>query len=221
MSERSGGAAPPRPALLEVCVDTRASLAAALVGGAQRIELCARLDLDGLSPEPQLLEHALATCPLPLHVMVRPRPGPFRPSSPDFLRMLREAEALARRGVAGLVFGVLDGEQRIDVPRTRALVAAAAASSVTFHRAFDRVRDPHAELERLIELGVARVLTSGGAPSAWEGRALLRTLVELARERIVVLPGGGVRAPQALELLRATGARELHGSQPFDLAALR
>lgn len=203
-------------ALLEVCVDSRERLAAALAGGAGRIELCARLDLDGLSPAPELLEHARATSAVPLHVMVRPEPGPFRPSSPDFARMLRECEALSRR-VQGVVLGLLDLEDRIDVARTRELVAAARPAGVTFHRAFDRVRDADGALEQLIELGVARVLTSGGAPTAWEGRERLAALVERAGARIGVLPGGGVRVENARALAAATGARELHSSTPFAL----
>ncbi|MBM3977025.1 MAG: copper homeostasis protein CutC [Planctomycetes bacterium] len=208
---------PAVPLLLEVCVDSRERLSAALAGGARRIELCARLDLDGLSPEPELLEHALATCRVPLHVMVRPAPGPFRPASPEFGRMLRECEQLARRA-PGLVLGLLDHEERIDLPRTRELVAAARPAQVTFHRAFDRVCDFEGGLEQLIELGVSRVLTSGGAPTAWEGRARLAALVERARGRIGVLPGGGVRADHARALAAATGATELHSSTPFVLA---
>jgi copper homeostasis protein len=203
-------------ALLEVCVDSRERFAAALAGGARRIELCARLDLAGLSPEPELLEHALASSPVPLHVMVRPLPGPFRPWSPDYARMLRECELLSKRA-QGIVLGLLDHEDRIDVARTRELVAAAQPASVTFHRAFDRVRDFEHGLEQLIEIGVARVLTSGGAPTAWEGRARLAALIERARGRIVVLPGGGVRVDNARALAAATGARELHSSTPFAL----
>lgn len=203
-------------ALLEVCVDSRERLAAALAGGAGRIELCARLDLDGLSPEPELLEHALASSPVPLHVMVRVEPGPFRPSSPEFVRMLRACEALSKRA-QGVVLGLLDLEDRIDVARTRELVAAARPASVTFHRAFDRVRDCEGGIEQLIALGVARVLTSGGAPTAWEGRERLAALIRRAQGRIVVLPGGGVRVDNARALAAATGARELHSSTPFAL----
>ena len=97
----------------------------------------------------------------------------------------------------------------------RELVDRARPMSVTFHRAFDRVEDKAGALEELIELGIERVLTSGGPPTAWEGRAELARLVEQARGRIVVMPGGGVRAQHAAELLAATGVRELHGSVAF------
>jgi copper homeostasis protein len=90
---------------------------------------------------------------------------------------------------------------------------------LTFHRAFDRCADPLDALERLIELGFSRVLSSGGASSAWEGRARLAQLVERAGERLRVVAAGRVRAEHAAALVRVTGVRELHGSVPFDPSA--
>ena len=205
--------------LLEVCVDSLAGLEAALRGAAGRLELCSRLDLDGLSPEPGLVEAAQARARVPLHAMVRPRAGDFvaRPGEPE--AMLREVEGLRERGLDGVVLGLLSPAGEVDREALARLVAAARPLSVTFHRAFDRVRDPCRALEDLVELGVERVLTSGGAASAFEGRHALRALVEQARARIVVMAGGGVREANHAALLAASGVQELHASVPFATSA--
>ncbi len=205
--------------LLEVCVDSLEGLVRAQAGGAARIELCERLDLGGISPTREFLERALAAAKLPLHVMVRPRGGDFVYSETEFQTMTRELQRLRDLPVAGAVFGVLKPDSTIDLRRTRELVERSRPMSVTFHRAFDDVPDKLAALEQLIELGVERVLTSGDAPNAFDGRAMLRRLVAEAGERIVILPGGGVRAHNAGQIIAETGVRELHSSTPFQLGA--
>jgi copper homeostasis protein len=204
-------------ALLEVCVDGIGRLAAAQDAGAGRIELCARLDLDGLSPSDELLEQALAIARVPVCVMVRPCAGEFVLRAGELERMADEVRALRERRVAGAVLGALTRAGEIDVVATRKLVELARPLQVTFHRAFDQTRDPAQALEQLIELGVDRVLTSGSAPSAWEGRAALRALVEQARGRITVMAGGKVRADHAQALLDETCIRELHASVCFQM----
>lgn len=204
-------------ALLEVCVDHLAALESAQAAGAGRIELCARLDLDGLSPGPELLDAALAVARVPLCVMVRPRAGDFVLRPGELERMTAEVRSLRERRVAGVVLGLLTRDGEIDAGATGELIALARPLQVTFHRAFDRARDPARALETLIELGVDRVLTSGSAPTAWEGRAALRALVEQAHGRIAVMAGGKVRADHAQALLEATGVDELHASVPFAL----
>lgn len=208
-------------ALLEVCVDSLDGLDAALAGGAGRIELCSRLDVGGLSPTDELLAaaHARVAGAVPLFVMVRPRAGDFVYSTEELATLRAELEARRERA-DGFVFGVLTRAHAVDRDALAELVRAARPKLVTFHRAFDLVREPLVELETLIELGVDRVLTSAGAPSAFEGRERLAELVRRARGRIGILPGGGVRAAHAAELVRATGVRELHGSVPFDARAL-
>ena len=200
-------------ALLEVCVDSLAGLRAAEEGGAGRIELCSRLDLGGLSPGRELLEAAMAESKLPLHVMVRPRAGNFVWTVAEVDAMEEEIRGL--RGVPGVVLGALTPYRTVDVGTTKKLVRAARPASVTFHRAFDAVDDQPVALEELVRLGVQRVLTSGGAPDAFQGRSRLRELVLRARGRIVVMPGGGVRPDNASAILTETGVTELHGSVPF------
>ncbi len=203
------------PYLLEVCTEDAASAARAVAAGAGRIELCARLDLDGLTPAPDELRRTLEAVEVPVHAMVRPRAGDFVARPGELDPLLRDLEACLEAGAHGLVLGLLTPERRLDLPALERLLAAAGEVPVTFHRAFDRVAEPDRALGELVDLGVARLLTTGGPSTAWEGRAALRELVERAAGRLVVMPGGGVRADHADELAALTGARELHGSVPF------
>jgi copper homeostasis protein len=202
----------PAKPLIEVCVDRLEGLLEAQEGGADRIELCSRLDLDGLSPGPDLLALALERARVPVVVMVRPAPGPFQIGPEDLEAMLGELRALRGSGAAGAVLGAITGDGRVDRPALERLMDAADGLPVVFHRAFDRCADLQLALEDLIDLGVRRVLTSGGAPSAWEGRAALRELVERAAGRIEILAGGGVRDGLLADLLAATGVEQVHAS---------
>jgi copper homeostasis protein len=149
--------------------------------------------------------------------MVRLRPGTFvcTPSEVDVMQS--EIDGLKRSRVEGIVLGVLTADSRIDVEATARLAAVARPMSVTFHRAFDEVRDQAQALEDLVSLGIDRVLTSGGARDAHAGRAAIRDLVVRARGRIVVMAGGGVRPHNAAAILADTGVQEIHGSVPFQV----
>jgi copper homeostasis protein len=149
-------------------------------------------------------------------VMIRPRAGDFRADATLLTRMELDIERALDGGADGLVFGVLDEREEVDEHALERLVTAARGRPVTFHRAFDSVPDPDVALERLVELGVTRILTSGGAPTALEGASVLARLIARAGERIAILPGGHVRSENASELLRQTGARELHSAVAKD-----
>jgi copper homeostasis protein len=149
--------------------------------------------------------------------MLRPRAGDFVYTRDELDAMERELAWIRASGARGVVLGALTSGGAIDVASTTRLVAGARPLAVTFHRAFDETRDLGLALDTLIELGIERVLTSGGAASAWEGRETLRALVRRAAGRIVVMPGGGVRSPNAAQILDDTGAIELHSSTPFHL----
>lgn len=203
--------------LLEVCVDSSTGLHAAVEGGAGRLEVCSRLDVGGLTPTDALVAEALATS-VPSFAMIRPRAGDFVYSPRELDNMRVDLERKKALGAHGFVLGLLTRSGDVDVPHLRELVALASPRSVTFHRAFDHALNRLEALERLIECGVARVLTSGGAADAFKGREELRHLVERARGRITILPGGGVRAHNAAAIVEATGVTELHGSVPFRVA---
>ncbi|MHA6203792.1 copper homeostasis protein CutC [Dyella soli] len=203
--------------LLEVAANSLASALAAQLGGAGRIELCTALELGGLTPSHAQIALLRERVALPLYVLVRPRAGDFLCSDMDIETMQRDIEACASMGCDGVVFGVLDAGGDVDLARCRALMAAAGRMGVTFHRAFDLVRDPARALEDVIALGVERVLTSGGEPSALAGAAKIRGLVEQARGRVAIMPGAGIRPGNVAQLAAATGACEFHASAKHSL----
>lgn len=210
--------------LIEAAVDSLDDALAAIDGGADRLELCSSLDEGGLTPSEALIEEVVARVAVPVFIMIRPRGGSFTYSTSELEQMRREIDRGIELDVDGFVFGILNSSGRIDTIRTQSLMDVAGDRPVTFHRAFDRVSDQLDALETLIDLGVARVLTSGGAATAIEGIGALRDLVEAAEERIGILPGGGVRFQNAEEIVEETGVIELHARcemQPERIRAIR
>jgi len=197
---------------LEVCVDSVASALAAEAGGATRLELCEALVEGGLTPSIGKVQAVLESTSLPVHVMVRPRAGDFLYDSHELRIMRADIAALKRAGANGLVLGVLTPQGEVDAPLLRSLVQEAAPLPVSFHRAVDVCRDPVAAVDVLIQAGVARVLTSGGAPAARDGVETLRQMVQVAAGRIVVAAGGGVTEANAASLAQTTEVDEVHGT---------
>ena len=200
----------PRTILLEISVETAEAAAAAERGGAQRIELCAQLRLGGLTPSEGLMQMARARVALPIFAMIRPRAGDFIYSAQELAQMSGEIDTAKQLGMDGIVLGLLTRDRSVDVERTRQLVKAAQPLPVTFHRAFDDAANLDAALEDVIATGARRILTSGGSPSAPAGIENLARLVVAAKNRIVILPGGGINASNAVDVAQQTGARELH-----------
>lgn len=198
--------------LLEIAANSVASALAAQQGGADRVELCTALELGGLTPSHAQIALARERLRIPLYVLIRPRAGDFLYGELECETMQRDIETCAALGCDGVVLGVLDAEGEVDMPRCRALIAAAGTLGVTFHRAFDLCRDPARALEDIVALGCERVLTSGAQASAIEGAALIRELVAQAAGRLAVMPGAGITAQNIAALAAATGAHEFHAS---------
>ena len=198
--------------LLEVCTGNLASVIAAVKGGAERIELCSALSLDGLTPSIGLLKYVRQTFPeLKIHVLIRSCEGGFVYSKDDLETMLldiHEASAYAD----GIVCGALTPEGDIDTEALRLMVEASEGKPFTFHRAFDKCRNPQEALEQIIDAGCKRILTSGQQPSAEQGISLLHELNKQANGRIIIMPGGGVNEKNARLILDQTGCMEIHGS---------
>jgi copper homeostasis protein len=197
--------------LLEVCVDTPKGLAAAIQGGADRIELCAALALQGLTPAPSLIALA-AKAPIPVYPMLRPRHGDFVYGPDDLDAIRRDVDAVRAAGLAGVVIGANRPSGELDAKALVLLVGHAVGLGVTLHRAFDLVPDQFEALETAVELGFERILTSGGALTAMAGAARLADLVERAGDRIAILAAGGLNPGNAAELVARTGVSEVHGS---------
>ncbi len=198
--------------LLEVCTGSLQSVMAAVEGGAERIELCSALSLDGLTPSLGLLKTIRSMYPtLIIQVLIRPREGDFVYSEEE-VRIMEEDIKASLPYADGIVIGALDAEGNIDIETTRRLVAASEGKPVTFHRAFDVCRDPLTALEQIISLGCQRILTSGQQPKAVQGVSLLKTLQQQAGDRLIIMPGGGVNTENARLIIDQTGCREIHGS---------
>lgn len=196
--------------LVEACVDSVASAVAAERGGAGRVELCADLASGGTTPSAGTIALTRERVRIPVFVLVRARDGDFLVDADELETMRRDVLVARRDGADGVVVGALTADGAVDIAAMRALVAAARPMAVTFHRAFDAARDQDEALDVLLSLGVDRVLTSGGAPTARAGANRLAALVRRAAGRIAVLAGGGVRADHVAELVAATGVREVH-----------
>lgn len=196
--------------LVEACVETVDESVAAEQAGAGRLELCAGLIEGGTTPSVGLIETVRGSVGIPVFVMVRPRGGDFVHDAAELAIMLRDIDASRSAGAHGLVLGVLTAGNRVDLDAMARLVEAARPLPVTFHRAIDLTPDLDAAFETLVELGVDRVLTSGGAPTAMEGANRLSALRERLGDAITLLAGGGVRAAHAADLARLSGVREVH-----------
>ncbi|KAK1068700.1 hypothetical protein LTR74_005358 [Friedmanniomyces endolithicus] len=198
-------------ALLEVCCFSPESAILAWGGGADRVELCTDQSAGGTTPPVEWLAIVQRHTGLPVFVMIRPRGGNFLYSGAEFDQMKRDINAFKPKA-DGFVFGILDGQARVDVARTAELVNTAAPLPCTFHKAFDETPDLLAALEDVVATGCSAILTSGGAPSALAGVDTLEELVRKSQKRITIMPGGGVRASNISRIRELTGAGIFHSS---------
>lgn len=201
---------------IEVCAASVQSALTAQLAGAHRVELCSGLELGGITPSSATIEKAREILDIEVYVLIRPRPGDFFYSSFEFdiikrdILFCKNVKTDDGKVVDGIVIGILQKDGQVDVERTKELVELAAPMKVTFHRAYDRAVDPFLSLEKVIETGAHRILTSGQFADAFEGRFLLQQLVEKANGRISIMPGAGVNAQNILELAKTTQAKEFH-----------
>ena len=196
----------------EICANSVASCIAAQEGGADRVELCAGIPEGGTTPSVGMIRQARASISIGLNVIIRPRGGDFLYSESEIQEMLYDIQAAKELGADGLVFGCLRPDGTVDIVNMKRLMEAAGDTPVTFHRAFDHSSDPFQAMEDIIELGCARILTSGCQPTAREGVPLLAQLVEKAGDRIIIMPGCGIKEDNIAETARLSGAREFHFS---------
>jgi copper homeostasis protein len=180
--------------------------------GANRIELCANPTEGGTTPSYGMIKSAREAVGISLFPIIRPRGGDFLYTDAEYRLIEDDVKLCKQLGCDGVVLGLLQKDGSIDVKRTARLVELAYPMEVTFHRAFDHCRDPLEALEQLIKIGCQRILTSGQKPLATEGADLLAELVEKAADRIIIMPGSGVRPDNIAALAQKTGAVEFHAS---------
>ncbi len=198
---------------LEVCVDNVDGLAAALAGGADRIELCSALEVGGLTPSYGLLRAASAS-PVPVVAMIRPRGGDFCFNDAETSQMLDEIDAVAAAGLQGVVLGASLPDGQLDTRTLDRLIRHAADHGLrcTLHRAVDLCPDLAQATRLAIDLGFGRILSSGAAPSAPEGLAGLRRCIDAAAGRIAIMPGAGINAANVDQLRARLPLTDVHAS---------
>ena len=198
--------------IIEVATADFSTTQTAVAGGAHRIELCAALSDGGTTPSYGTIKKCREAFDTELFPMIRTRSGDFLYGPEEFHIMLEEVRMCRELGCDGVVVGLLRKDGSIDTDRIAKLVEAAYPMEVTFHRAFDRCRHPFEAIEALIQIGCQRLLTSGQQKTAPEGVALIAELVSVANQRIIVMPGSGVRPDNIRTLAEQTGATEFHSS---------
>jgi copper homeostasis protein len=213
---------PTHKTLVEICVDSLPSAIAAERGGADRIELCIDLEEGGITPPPELIRDVRAAVKIKLQVLIRPRAGNFTYTPEELSTMAAQIARAQSLGADGVAIGALHRDGSVDIAATSQLVELAKSLNVTFHRAFELACAASGDsqaLEDVIATGCNRILTSGvartkfeGSVNALDGAASLRALIAAANSRIAILAGGGIRIHNVREIVKRTGAREVHSS---------
>ena len=198
--------------ILEVAVFSVEAALAAIHAGADRIEFCENPNEGGTTPSYGSLKTLKDLTQIPVFPIIRPRGGDFLYTHSEFECIKADLQLVKELGFPGAVIGLLNADGSIDINRTKELVDLAAPMEITFHRAFDRCKDPIKGLEAIIETGCKRILTSGQVPNVGDGLSLVKQLVDHAAGRIIILPGSGVRSNNCKNILQTTGAKEIHSS---------
>ncbi len=198
--------------IIEIATSDFLTTRSAVEGGADRIELCANLGEGGTTASYGLIKKCRESFYLPIYPIIRPRGGDFFYTDEEFEIMLHDIRLCKELKCDGVVIGLLNTDGSIDLSRTARLVEAAYPMGVTFHRAFDRCRDPFEALEQIIESGCERILTSGQQPVATSAIEMIASLNKAADDRIIIMPGSGVRKENIKQLAEQTGCREFHSS---------
>lgn len=198
--------------LLEVIGFTLESCLIAQQAGAHRIELCDNPGEGGTTPSYGFIKAAREKLQIQLYTMIRPRGGDFLYTDEEFEIMCEDVKLCKSLMCDGVVLGILNADGTIDKKRNARLAELAYPMGVTFHRAFDRVKEPFEAMEMLIDIGFERILSSGLKPNVSEGKPLLKALVEKAANDIIIMPGSGVKSNNITELAQYTGAKEFHSS---------
>ena len=198
--------------LLEIAVFNIQSALLAEKAGTDRIELCENPQDGGTTASYGTLKTVKEKISIPVFPIIRARGGDFFYTDDEFTVMQKDILLCKQLGFEGIVIGMLNKDATVDTEKTKRLVEMAYPLEVTFHRAFDRTKDAFQSLEDIINCGCQRILTSGQVPNAFDGKELIKKLLQQADERLIVMPGSGVRSNNIKQLADYTGASELHSS---------
>lgn len=209
-----------RKIILEVAVFTVEAAITAIHAGADRIEFCENPSEGGTTPSYGSLKTLIGLTEKPIFPIIRPRGGDFFYTSTEYECIKADLLLVKSLGYPGAVIGLLNADGTIDEFRTKELVDLAAPMQITFHRAFDRCNNPYEGLEAIIRTGCKRILTSGQVPNAIDALPIIKTLVQKADDRIIILPGSGVRAHNCKQIIEETGVIEIHSSARKSIPSL-
>ena len=201
---------------LEIACFNLESALIAQENGADRVELCAEINLGGTTPNVQIIKEAKENLSIDIYVMIRPGGGNFVYSKEEFQQMKSEIEAIKKLEVNGFVFGILNDDNSVNIEQNTELVNLAKPIPCTFHRAFDEVANYKIALEKVISCGFSTILTSGTFPNVMEGKEVLKELVIQANNRITIMPGGSLRSTNISELDELVNANFYHSSAITD-----
>ncbi|MDX6182287.1 copper homeostasis protein CutC [Flavobacterium sp. Fl-77] len=185
---------------LEIACFNFESALTAQENGADRIELCENMKLGGTTPNYILALKVREQLATKMHVIIRPRGGDFVYSDDEIVEMKQDIKQFKKLKVDGFVFGILNADGTVNTTRNRELVQLASPLPCTFHRAFDVVKDVEQSLEEVISCGFSTILTSGQGKSVVEGISVLKQIQKLSKNRIVIMPGGGLRSANVLTI---------------------
>lgn len=200
----------------EVCVESFDEAVRASHAGANRIELCENLYCGGTTPSFGTIKKCIEKLTVPVMVMIRPRGGDFIYSADEFEIMKEDIIRCKELGADGVVFGILDPEANIDKTRTRQLLQLADPMEITFHKAIDVATSILNSVTILKEIGVHRILTSGGEKTALEGMIRLNRMIELASPQVKIIVAGKVTWENFNEVSQKIPSEEYHGRRLVD-----
>ena len=195
--------------VIEICCSSISSVKNAINYGANRIELCQDLRNDGITPSKRLLNSAIKISTKPINVLIRPRIGDFFYSSEEIKLIEYEIRQIKSLPINGIVIGILNRENDLPINVLKKLVQIIKPLDLTFHRAFDIVNNPIKSMNKLIEIGFDRILTSGQSNTAEKGLKMLLELKEKANGKISIMPGGGINENNCHIFLK-NGFNEIH-----------
>ena len=197
---------------LEICCYSATSAIKAAEAGANRIELCENFTEGGTTPSYGTIKYVLDRVKIPVNVILRPRGGDFLYNNAEFEVMKQDVLKIKKLGANGVVFGMLTASGNINIKQVKEIKELASPLECTFHRAFDMCNDMFKALQQLKEIGIQKVLTSGGKNTAYEGIDVLEQLVALAKNDIIIMPGSGINDKNIKEIYIKTKAKEYHAS---------
>ena len=198
--------------ILEACVESLKEAILAEKRGADRIELCSRLDLDGLTPVKELIKQVIHNLRIPVKVMIRPRSGDFVYSANELSEMKESIHFCKQAGVKGVVFGILDKTNHLNFDQIQELAEAASPLEVTIHKAIDQTPDPIASLNDLLQIEhITSILTSGGSTTAMEGKDVIKKMLQASKGKINIIAAGKITDQNLAEIHQLIGAHEYHG----------